>query len=252
MTSIGTGYDLSNSVFSPDGRNFQVEYASKAVENAGTSIAIRFKDGVVFAVEKIVTSKLLVKSSNKRLQTIDKHIGVAYSGLLPDGRHFVNRGRDEASQWRSIYKVPMGVDALALRMSSYAQAHTLYNSVRPFGITTILGGVDEDGPHLYMIEPSGTSWGYMGAATGKGRQTAKSELEKLDLNNLTAKEAVKEAAKIIYLAHEDSKDKEFQLEMSWVSSSATDGKHVEVPEELLEEAKKFAIREISGDDEMED
>lgn len=249
--STPKGPDLANKA-GVDGRNFQVEYASKAVENAGTSIGIKFKDGVVLAVEKIVNSKLLVPNSNKRLQTIDKHVGVAYSGLLPDGRHFVNRGRDEAAQWRSIYKVAISVDALAHRMSSYAQAYTLYNSVRPFGITTIVGGVDEDGPHLYMIEPSGTSWGYKGAATGKGRQLAKSELEKLDLGNLTAREAVKEAAKIIYLAHEDSKDKDFELEMSWVSVSETGGKHVEVPADLLEEAKTYAVNEISGGDEMEE
>lgn len=74
-TSIGTGYDLTNSVFSPDGRNFQVEYAVKAVENGGTSIGIRCKDGVVLAVEKVITSKLLKAGANKRIATIDRHMG---------------------------------------------------------------------------------------------------------------------------------------------------------------------------------
>lgn len=76
QTSIGTGYDLSNSVFSPDGRNFQVEYAVKAVENGGTAIGIRCKDGVVLALEKLVTSKLLKKDANKRIATVDRNIGV--------------------------------------------------------------------------------------------------------------------------------------------------------------------------------
>lgn len=76
QTSIGTGYDLANSIFSPDGRNFQVEYAVKAVENGGTSIGIRCKDGVVLAVEKIVTSKLLKQGANKRIATVDRHLGV--------------------------------------------------------------------------------------------------------------------------------------------------------------------------------
>jgi len=76
QTSIGTGYDLQNSVFSPDGRNFQVEYAVKAVENGGTSIGIRCKDGVVLAVEKLITSKLLKPGANKRIATIDRHMGV--------------------------------------------------------------------------------------------------------------------------------------------------------------------------------
>ena len=76
QTSIGTGYDLSNSVFSPDGRNFQVEYAVKAVENGGTAIGIRCKDGVVLAMEKLITSKLLKPNANKRIATVDKHAGV--------------------------------------------------------------------------------------------------------------------------------------------------------------------------------
>lgn len=74
MTSIGTGYDLSNSVFSPDGRNFQVEYAVKAVENGTTSIGIKCNDGVVFAVEKLITSKLLVPQKNVKIQVVDRHI----------------------------------------------------------------------------------------------------------------------------------------------------------------------------------
>ena len=76
QTSIGTGYDLSNSVFSPDGRNFQVEYAVKAVENGGTAIGIRCKDGVVLGLEKLVSSKLLKKDANKRISTVDRNMGV--------------------------------------------------------------------------------------------------------------------------------------------------------------------------------
>ena len=75
QTSIGTGYDLLNSIFSPDGRNFQVEYAVKAVENGGTSIGIRCKDGIVLALEKVVGSKLQKPGANKRIGTIDSHIG---------------------------------------------------------------------------------------------------------------------------------------------------------------------------------
>ncbi|KAK7204836.1 nucleophile aminohydrolase [Myxozyma melibiosi] len=250
MTSIGTGYDLSNSVFSPDGRNFQVEYASKAVEADGTAIGIRCADGVVFAVEKIVSSKLLVPGANKKIQTIDRHVGVAYSGLTPDGRHLVDRGRSESYSWRGTYKVPISVPTLADRLSGYVQAYTCYSSVRPFGVSVIVGGVDDSGPHLYTIEPSGAFWGYMGAATGKGRQAAKSELEKLDLPNISARDAVKAAAKIIYVAHDDSKDKDFELEISWVSTSETGGLHQFVPKELLEEAERLA--KADDDDEDDD
>ncbi|CUS20843.1 LAQU0S01e15874g1_1 [Lachancea quebecensis] len=248
MTSIGTGYDLSNSVFSPDGRNFQVEYAVKAAENGATSVGIKFKDGIVLAVEKLVTSKLLVPGKNKKIQTIDRHVGCAYSGLMPDGRHLVNRGREEASSFKKTYATPIPLPALADRLGQYVQAHTLYNSVRPFGITAIVGGVDENGAHLYMLEPSGTYWGYKGAATGKGRQSAKAELEKVisTETELDAREAVKEAARIIYLAHEDNKEKDFELEMSWCSASETNGLHKAVPKDLLDEALAFAKAE-NGD-----
>ncbi|EER36721.1 proteasome component [Histoplasma capsulatum H143] len=251
----GTGYDLSNSIFSPDGRNFQVEYAVKAVENGGTSIGIRCKDGVVLAVEKIISSKLLKPGANKRIATVDRHIGIVSSGLLPDGRHFVSRARDEADNWRTTYKGPISTHVLASRLGGYAQAYTLYSSVRPFGVTSIIGGWDSElelpvdgevgagpksgaggkvasakagGPGLYMIEPSGLYWGYYGAATG-----------------------VKEAARIIYVAHEDSKDKDFELEMTWISAmdGPTKGRHEEVPKALLEEAIREAKQAMEGDDE---
>lgn len=250
MTSIGTGYDLSNSVFSPDGRNFQVEYAVKAVDNGATSLGIKCDDGVVFAVEKLITSKLLVPGKNTKIQTIDRHVGCVYSGLTPDGRHLVNKAREEASQFKKFYQESIAVPALADRLGQYVQAHTLFNSVRPFGVTAIFGGVDSNGPHLYMLEPSGTYWGYKGAATGKGRQSAKAELEKLlDKHTetpLTAREGLKEAARIIYLAHEDNKEKDFELELSWCSVSETNSRHVIVDGPLREEAIEFAKNETSG------
>lgn len=172
-------------------------------------------------------------------------------------------------------------------MGAYVQAYTLYSSVRPFGITAIIAGFDADaetpvdgsvgsgpsigsggqakeakegGPYLYMIEPSGSYWGYYGAATGKGRQTAKAELEKLKLSpedgdsRLGLEEGVKEAARIIYAAHEDNKDKDFELELTWCSGvhGPTKGKHVEVPKKLKEEAERLAKKALEGEDEMEE
>lgn len=223
----------------------------KAVDNGGTSIGIKAKDGVVLAVEKIINSKLLIPGRNRRIQTIDRHIGVAYSGLLPDGRHFVNRGRDEAQSFKNLYKTDVSVPHLMDRLGLYVQNYTCYNSVRPFGVASIVGGVDDNGPHLYMIEPSGAYWGYTGAATGRGKQTAKSELEKLDFEELTVKDAVKHAARIIHLAHEDNKDKDYELEVTWCSVEETGGRHVFVPEDLLQEAIK-AAQEDDDDDEEED
>lgn len=168
-------------------------------------------------------------------------------------------------------------------MGGYFQAYTLYSSVRPFGITAIIAGFDSEhelpvdgqvgsgpsigaggqnkdkkhgGPGLYMIEPNGVYWGYYGAATGKGRQTAKTELEKLELEKgeLSLEQGVKEAAKIIYAAHDDNKDKEFELEMTWVSNAEgpTKGRHEEVPKALREEAEKLAKIALEGEEEEDE
>ncbi|KAF8450378.1 20S proteasome subunit [Boletus edulis BED1] len=239
MTSIGTGYDLSASTYSPDGRIFQVEYANKAVENSGTAIGLRVKDGVVLAVEKFVHSKLLVPGANRRVQTVDRHIGMATAGLLADGRSVSNRARDECANIRNSFREQPTVKYISDRLALYAQMYTLYSSVRPFGISTILAGVDKTGPSLYVVEPSGVCLGYHGAAIGKGRQLAKTELEKLKLSELTTREAAMEAARIIYLVHDDNKEKEFELEMSWVCSE-TNGLHVPVPADLLAEAERKA------------
>ena len=203
--------------------------------------------------------------------------------MVPDGRHFIDRARDEARSWRDNFKAPIATSDLASRMGGYLQAYTLYQSVRPFGITAIMGGVDSSaelpvdgevgsgpsvgaggkvqgkkhgGPFLYMIEPSGLFWGYYGAATGKGRQAAKAELEKLDLAGagLSLEEGVKEAARIIYVAHLDNKDKEFELEMSWISGAdgPTKGRHVHVPKDILEEAERYAKKAISDEEDEEE
>ncbi|KAG2237006.1 hypothetical protein INT48_001773 [Thamnidium elegans] len=189
MTSIGTGYDLSVSTYSPDGRVFQVEYANKAVDNSGTAIGLRVKDGVVLAVEKLVQSKLLVAGANRRIQSADLHIGIATAGLLADGRHLVNRARDEAQAWRDIYRQPIPGKTIADRLGQYISAYTLYSSVRPFGTSTIIGTMTDNEPSLYMVEPSGVYWGYRGCAIGKGKSIAKTEIEKLDLDNMTVREA---------------------------------------------------------------
>ncbi|CAG8831983.1 29078_t:CDS:2, partial [Gigaspora margarita] len=229
-------YDLSVSTYSPDGRVFQVEYAAKAVDNSGTAIGLRVKDGVVLAVEKLVQSKLLVPRSNRRIQTVDTHIGVATAGLLADGRHIINRARDEAENYRNIYKDQISGKTIADRVGHYAQAYTLYSNVRPFGSSAIIGTVDKDGPQLFMVEPSGVYW------------VAKTEIEKLKLSELTVLDAVKEAARIIYTVHDEAKDKEFELELSWITEE--NRRHQFVPDNIAAEAERLAKESLN--EEMED
>lgn len=251
MSSIGTGYDLSASQFSPDGRVFQVEYAQKAVENSGTAIGLRGKDGVVFAVEKLVTSKLYEAGANKRIFTVDRHVGVAVAGLIADARQVVETAKSEASTYRKDYNEAVPLKYLKDRVSMYMHAYTLYSSCRPFGASVIVGAYEYDGPRMYCIDPSGISWGYFGCAIGKAKQAAKTEMEKIDLKEKTIKELVKEAAKIIYIVHDEVKDKNFELELSWVGE-ATGGNHVLVPPEVFKDAEDYAKAAVEEDSDLED
>jgi len=213
MSSIGTGYDLSPHQFSPDGRVFQVEYANKAVENSSTAMAIRCTDGVVFGVEKLMTSKLYEPGTGKRIFNIDTHIGMA----------------------------------VADRIAGYVHAYTLYSAYRPFGCSVLLSSYDKfDSAGLYMIEPSGTFFGYHGCAVGKAKQNAKTEIEKLKLETMTCAEAVKEVARIIYVVHDEVKDKAFELELSWVGAG-TQGLHKMVPEAIAKEAEELAKKSLEED-----
>lgn len=175
----------------------KIEYAVKAVENAGTALAVRTKHGVVFGVENLVHSKLMVSGSHKRIFGVDRHAALTSAGLIADGKHLANRARDEANNFFDTYKQKAPIKTIAERLALYVQAFTLYSSVRPFGASAIVGGVDaERGPQLYVIEPSGMVLGYHGCAVGKGKQFAKTEIEKLALDELSMEQAVYEVARM--------------------------------------------------------
>lgn len=250
MSATGAGYDLSSTTYSPDGRVFQIEYAAKAVEKSGTAIGVRCKDGVVLAVEKLIPSKMLVRKSNKRIYTVDEHCGMALAGLAADARQIVNRARDEARDYRNFFGVTITGSVLNDRVSGFVHTNTLYWYSRPFGAAVLMATYDSSGPGLYLIEPSGVSYRYFGAVIGKHKRGAKSELEKLNFETLTCREAVKELARIVYKLHDDAKDKDFELEMSWVCDE-TQKKHVLVPENIREEAIKAAV-EMKQKEEMDE
>lgn len=275
MASSGSGYDLSSSTFSPDGRIFQIEYAAKAVENAGTALGLRCRDGVVLAVEKPLQNKMLVaKTTGRRIHTVDEHSGVAITGLVSDGRQIVNRAREEASNYDETYGTKIPPQTLAQRLSTYVHYFTLHGALRPFGTSTLIAAYDPGTKKhsLHMVEPSGVSYEYFGAAAGRGRQPARTEMEKLainpktaggdtgtgDENLITVAEGVKQLAKIIYALHDEAKDKPFELEMSWLSEG-TGWKHAGVPRTVIQEATDWAKKEIEeaeeeseDDDEMEE
>jgi len=239
MSSIGTGYDQSTTTFSPDGRVFQVEYASKAVDNSSTAVGIRCSDGVVMAVEKPKLSKMMVEGSNRRILTVDKHSGICVSGLQADARQIVNHARKEATSYSDFNGGPIPGNVLCDRVAGLVHAYTLYWYVRPFGASILLANYTDSVPSLYAIEPSGISYRYFATAIGKGKNAAKSALEKLQLDSLTCREAVMEVAKVIYMQHDPAKEKEIELEISWVCKESN-CLHKLVPNDLKLEAEEAA------------
>ena len=259
MASSGSGYDLSSSTFSPDGRIFQVEYATKAVENAATCIGIQCSDGVVLAVATPLLHKMVIAScSYKRIHSVDSHAGIASTGFLPDARVLVTRAVEECADYLETYGSRISPSTLSDRLGAYAHYFTLHGALRPFGAACVLAGYDEDtkSTNLHLVEPSGVSYRYYGVAVGKGKQAAKTELEKLSLNKTpcTVAEAVKHCAKILTLLHQESDNdtKQLQIEMSWICE-ASGFKHVGVPKDIIKEATEWAHAQIeAGDDDEED
>lgn len=252
MAGSGAGYDLSVTTFTPDGRVYQVEYAQKKVDLSGTAIAICFKDGVLFATEKLLTSKMLVPGTNKRTYPIHRGAGMVICGMVADGRQLVARGRQESVNYKNAYAEEMPPHLLAERLGLFIHAHTLYWSIRPFGSSVLLGAVDPDTkkPSLFSVEPSGLVFKYKGQALGKGRQVAKTEIEKLLASeggsNLSCKDALTAVAKILHKVH-DEKDTNFELECAWICADS-DYKYSAVPADLVAKAEEDAKKQLEDED----
>lgn len=258
MASSGAGYDLSSATFSPDGRIFQVEYANKAVERAGTAIGILCSDGVVLGVQKPLLHKMLVSSFSQRIYTVASNAGVATTGFVPDGRQVVSRAMDEAESFVENYGASTPPKILADRIASYVHYFTQHGALRPFGATALIAGFDDETkkPSLHMIEPNGVAYSYFACAAGKGRQPAKTELEKLELHKkpITCTEAVKQVCRILHMLHDESKDKPFELELSWLGEPSG-WKHKGVPKDVIAESVEWAkeqLQEEDDDDEEDD
>ncbi|KCV68430.1 hypothetical protein H696_04724 [Fonticula alba] len=252
MSSIGTGYDLSCTTYSPDGRVFQVEYATKAVENASTVIGLRCKDGIILGVEKLIVNKLAYAPANKRIYHVGENIGVAAAGLLADARALVSRFREEYDHFKEFNSTVITGRVLCGRVARFAHAYTLHSSVRPFGVTALLASHSkENGPELFMIEPSGVAMRYFACAAGKGRQAARTELEKLDWMQLTAVEAVTHVIRILHIAHESNKEKPFDIDVSWICEQS-DYKHEFVPDHIFQEAQRAALEALQPEDDFDD
>ncbi|WP_336002933.1 archaeal proteasome endopeptidase complex subunit alpha [Halorientalis halophila] len=171
-------YDRGITIFSPDGRLYQVEYAREAVKRGTASIGIRAADGVVLAVDKRIRSPLMERSSVEKLHKADDHIGIASAGHVADARQLIDFARRNAQINQLRYGEPIGVETLTKEVTDHIQQYTQIGGARPFGVALIVGGINQHGePRLYETDPSGTPYEWKALAVGADRSEVRDYLE---------------------------------------------------------------------------
>ncbi|HWP78433.1 MAG: archaeal proteasome endopeptidase complex subunit alpha [Thermoproteota archaeon] len=171
------GYDMTPTMYSPDGRIYQVEYAIETVKRGTLAIGIKSKDGVVMAVEEI-PRKLQVSGVTQKIFQVDDHIGVAAAGYIPDARVQVDDARTFSQSHKLIYDEQVDVETVAKHLADRCHQYTQYSGVRPFGVALIIAGVDQRGNLIYVTDPSGTFVSYSAVAIGANAEEVNSFLEK--------------------------------------------------------------------------
>jgi proteasome alpha subunit len=202
MFPAAAGYDRAITVFSPDGRLYQVEYAIETVRRGTLAVGVRTRKGVVLAVEE-KPRKLQTPGETQKIFQVDDHLGVAAAGYIPDARVQVDQARIVAQSNRLVYDEIVGVETVAKRLSDMSQQYTQYAGVRPFGVSLIIAGVDSTGPQLFLTDPSGSYFGYYAIAIGAGSDQVAEYLDQKYREDISVDDALTLAVESIYLVSED-------------------------------------------------
>jgi proteasome alpha subunit len=202
MLPAQQGYDRAITVFSPDGRLYQVEYAIETVRRGTIAVGIKSKDGIVIAVEE-KPRKLQISDVAQKIFQVDDHVGLAAAGYIPDARSQVDNARFFSQSNKLIYDEPVEVETIAKHLADQSQQFTQYAGVRPFGVSLIIGGVVNNNPELYLTDPSGTYISYEAIAIGSDSDKVTDFLEKTYTNNLSLDDAGALAIAAIYLSSEE-------------------------------------------------
>jgi proteasome alpha subunit len=183
-------YDRGITIFSPDGRLYQVEYAREAVKRGTASIGVRTEEGVVLAVDKRIRSPLMERTSVEKIHKADDHVGIASAGHVADARQLIDFARRQAQVNELRYGEPIGVETLTKAVTDHIQQYTQVGGARPFGVALIIGGIENGEPRLYETDPSGTPYEWQALAVGADRGEIEDYLEEHYRKDLTLDEGV--------------------------------------------------------------
>ncbi len=183
-------YDRAITVFSPDGRLFQVEYAKEAVKRGATAIGVCTEDAAALIAYKAAHSKLIVPESMQKIFDVDDHVCVTASGLIADARRLVDIARTQAQRHRMTFNEPVPTEAIAKHVCDLMQLYTQYGGIRPFGVSLLVAGIGKSGPELYEAEPSGAMTGYFADSVGNAKKEVDELLEKKFDRKMEIKDAI--------------------------------------------------------------
>lgn len=227
------GYDRSSTMFSPDGRLLQVEYAKKAVRQGTPSVGMVCKDGVFLLADRRILEKLMIGQSIEKVFQVDEHIAASATGFLMDGRILIERAQLIAQQNKITYDHPIDVLSLVKDVANMKQAFTQYGGARPFGVNILFAGVDDLGPQLYITDVTGIYFQYKATTVGEGETQIKEILDKEYSEDMSLEQGIKLAIS----AFKRIFGKEFDVER-------LDGAYIKTGERLVRKMDKTYIRKF--------
>ncbi|MCY4490858.1 MAG: archaeal proteasome endopeptidase complex subunit alpha [Thaumarchaeota archaeon] len=210
------GYDMTPTMYSPDGRIYQVEYAIETVKRGTLALGICTKQGVVMAVEEKPRALQTTNITQKIFQ-VDHHIGVAAAGYIPDARIQVDNARFFSQGNRMTYDESVEVATVAKHLADQSHQFTQYSGVRPNGVALIIAGIDQKGESIYVTDPSGTYMQYSAVAIGAGSEDVNSFLEKYYDPEMTMDDAASLAISAINLKS-DQKEQTSHIKMARITT----------------------------------
>jgi proteasome alpha subunit len=191
-------YDRASTVFSPDGRLFQVEYALQAIQMGGTAVAVTYDTGIVFvAFRNLPVSLLADAGSVEKSFAVDSGLGCVTAGLIADSRVLVEFLRVEAQRHRITFGEPAPYALLGHALGTLLQQFTQFGGTRPFAVSLLLGGFNGRTPGLIELDPSGATIGWKAYAIGRNRRAVADFLEEKVTDKLTEDAAFKLAVQAV-------------------------------------------------------